>query len=845
MEKENGNRSMITPAIFRINNDTLEIKFGSGFLINQNIVLTCWHCVKNFSIGSSLNLTDETLKDNEGLLIASDPDSDLALIRLQNHFTDGNAVFTNRWRKRETIRVRGFNSSFDNKPLDTIGNIQFANYQHIAFNGDKIIDGYSGGPLINDENGCVIGIVNLTKNNYYPEGGIAISHHEIEKFCMQSGIIINYQKSTNENIAALLHAEMKKELDKIEVFFSRMISSKGTQVTDEGLTAALYSSKNTCSIIWGIGGLGKSILLKKIITDFTSKDSEGFHIYLNVKDWQANRTNDIKKNTTFDVKVEHLLMGFQSPFTAKQLETSERKYIYLDGANEFADSELRRSVLDLLNYMSRQFGATVIVTSRYLDSELKGWISYIINKIDSVTLSKLLTDKFGTVGKLTQKNLDYLSIPFFLNIALLNSSPDIKSYSDFIYTHTLKNIPDAKKEAVLDELSKLAFDNYFTPERFRFSESDINILAADLCVQDEILRQREDHFAFEHHLIYEFFVANQLSKSSNFWNRNTYDVASLDNKMSFELMQMTLEKMPSEQDGEKLLLSLYDWSFYATLHCLWYVDRQDKYPEQLAKALILLLSEKLYDRFMHTRNQVVKYLERLYNKFNIIGLSGSFNSDNILTLSNEKAAEAYRIIINQNAPSFLGSAYEEWYTFFSREFLTLEENDLKQIKHESSIRGWSTANVIRRHTYSDKNELQLRTMLEFTEDNIIKWRIVHAMGQCRENDSVEALMNTLINYPYKWVKYGAIRSLMEIVIFGLDLESASTLLHRIFEVFKTHTFDETVIEEFRTCLATQMSEDKVAIVNAEIETFRTDIIDSDTTTKWRETYEQFRKYNPE
>lgn len=831
------------PDLFKIKNTALRVGFGSGFLIKNNLVLTCAHCVKSIALQSPLTLEDENSLILEGKLLAVDPIVDLALIKLEEPYSNQHAIFTSDCTKLNKVRILGFNSFYKEKRLDKTGEITSKDEKRYVFKGEKIHDGYSGGPLLNEDNGCVMGIVDISLNPNMAEGGAAIRNDVIDNFCRGAGTNIDYELSENQKISSILYKEIQKELEEIDEFFPRIVGSGEVEMDFMEFNRVLYSDKKKCSIIWGIGGLGKSILLKRIISHYTKSDTEGFHIYLDVKNWDSDRNAEIKRDSDYAIRIEQLLMGFDSPFNTKQFESSDKKiYIYLDGMNEFGDAELRIQVLDVLRQISRLYNAIVIATSRNIDREVKGWLNYNIKKIEKSALKDILLKKLGRTDY-PEKTLDYLSIPFFLNIVLHTDSADIKSYSDFIYKHTLKNIPDTQKEEVMKALSRITFENYFTPTKFKFPSKTISSLPKELRITEEILRKKDDHYEFEHHLIYEFFVANELAQKKENWNKNTYDMTSLDNKMSFELMQMTLEQISSTEDGEQFLLSLYDWSFYATLHCLWYVDSKEKYPEEIAKALILILSEKLYDRFMHTRIQVIRHLERLYNKFTIIGLTNNFDRNVILSLDNRTAASKYREIVIANASSFMNNKYKEWYLFFSQLEIELKEGILLHINNPNPIWGWSASNLARRYKYSNSNELQLRTMLNCITDNIVRWRIVHAMGVCSQQASISILLEIFTTDEYKWVKYGTIRSLVEISLFKLDNENATVLLHNIFESFKSNIFEESIANEFRSCLATRMDSGKAKIVDYEMSEFRNQPLDSDTENKWRETYELFRKYN--
>jgi uncharacterized protein YggL (DUF469 family) len=824
----------VLPSIFRIDNGNLQVGFGTGFLITDDLVITCAHVCLGVEVADSLSLCYED-DEVKGTLIQKDEEFDIALIKIPPNKKYEEAMFTTRIGHNDDVRILGYNSRDNKKPIDQIGKIQDndSNQQRrIVWTGTKIIDGYSGGPLLNDKNGYVIGMVDRSQSSYLAEGGFAIHHALIKERCAISQIDIKYAPSARIISSSEKVSEIEERVANIS-FFPRQLSLQGNSVDfDTFLDRIEVKSKK---LIYGIGGLGKSILLNKAFLFLTEKDPLAFHVYFDVKEWDNNYGSALLTGNT-EEKLETLCLGFNLRIQINELKSKDKNvYVYLDGINEFPDSGVRNAALDVIDRLSLYSNVTVLATSRHLDRELKNWEGHEVSKVDIAFVQSTMKKHFGR-NDYDFKTLEYLTIPFFLDIVIRTNDDKITTYSNFIYEHTLNTLSPVEQSEVLEMLSDLTFKNYLEERVFKFRLDTID----EHSIAKKILKLKENYYEFEHHLIYEFFVSHKMSRDESTWNHDVFDKMTFDNKMSFELMQMTLEQISEQEKSEKFLLSLYDWSFYATLHCLYYVD--STYPVQFAKALIIVLSEKLFDRFVHTRKKAIKYLERLFKKFKINGISFSLEEEDIASMSNEQARKYFSEIINSNSDSFQSGNYKEWFGFFSKAETVIEESVLQKITSKHSLWGWSAASFVRRFKYSPTNESQLRAMLFSVENRITKWRIAHSMGTCSQDPSIHLLKDQLREPQYKWVKYGIIRSLTEIALFELNNGDFETLLEELFIIFNGNPFESIVSDEFRSCLTTRVDSIKHPFLIQKFES-KISSCENDEKTKWTETYEQFKKHN--
>jgi hypothetical protein len=83
------------------------------------------------------------------------------------------------------------------------------------------------------------------------------------------------------------------------------------------------------------------------------------------------------------------------------------------------------------------------------------------------------------------------------------------------------------------------------------------------------------------------------------------------------------------------------------------------------------------------------------------------------------------------------------------------------VKEDDSIIGWTAANVLKRLSMTRGQVDEIVQMAESGRP-VIRWRACHVMGSAIEEKFREALLDRVINDADENVRYGAIRSLVEL-----------------------------------------------------------------------------------
>ncbi len=593
---------------------------------------------------------------------------------------------------------------------------------------------------------------------------------------------------------------------------------------------------NSLNIIIAGGGLGKSTVLKKIGLNCLGENSNPCMVlYLKGEMLNTSAFDSISDND----KIKRLV-DFALSFNVNHLKTHELKQILdtnkvnliilFDGLNEITNEDYRKKTIRQLENINDEIKCTVVSCSRSKDkSLLRTWKVYKVLEIDENSLSKYLENKYGKDFKsLDKSSIHYLKIPFFLD-RVNGENLKIISYSSFINEHLLKNVEEGvDREDLLWVLSEFAMKCYENNDIYKIPKESLvseNLTIGDL-IKWQIVFQDEEYLNFEHQLCIELLVANKLSRTTSYWNKKYFDLITENSQNSFEVMQMILEQIQNKTLGDSFLLNLYDWSFYAVLHCLRYVP-EGKFSEKHAKAILLVLSEKIFDKFFHTRKNVLAHLKPLIEIYGIKGLNEHLQGA-LTNYNGESDYDAFYKIIDLNITDFEGTEYYDWLKTFSGQEKITEDLINQLSMEENPVMGWGFANMLKRVDLPQFGEMQLRTIFKSSKDKILRWRVVHSLGASKSNESKELLAKTLKDEnEYIWVRFGAARSLMELFFFN----DQKDVLDEVFFILENDKIEEVINKELIKCMAKPMEkEDLISAFKEKIQLSKK--IDKFRKEKW-------------
>lgn len=599
-------------------------------------------------------------------------------------------------------------------------------------------------------------------------------------------------------------------------------------------------------LFYGEGGLGKSTYLQKMAL-LLLENKFNFCFYFDAKQYDFSSLGNLKSSSDkLSNYLYNLAKCFDTEFRELELDTfllpkeneQYTKYIILDGINEVPTHSERRRILNYLDAIHSKFQVTVICSSRYKDGfNYNSWLKFRTQPISDEELKRII-DKYSSheFHSFSKKNRSYLKIPFFLDKAVKYDDFFIESYSGFIEKHLLTSIKEKhKKDLILTAMSDIALAAYEEKNISHIAISKIpDYLDYEDLVEKNVIhasdKKEKDSFQFEHQLVADLLVSHKLSKHSDLWNKEIFDIITFESNSSWEVMQMILEQVESEEYGTRFLLNLYNWNYYAVLWCLKFVEK-NKYNSRDAVAVILIVAEKLFDRFTHTKESVKKYLFDLFKKFEIKG-----GIESITTKS-------YEDFLKLNIGFFKDC--DEYENFFHEMIQTdsLDYDTVEKIAIEPNpVKAWGYSNMFKRCNLTQENEVQLKAYF-LNADKLVQWRIVHTLGAAKTEHSISFLLDKVELNEYPWVSYGAIRSLIEIYFFSnshadiIKRLSKENILHKILS-------NPKLSKELRNCLTYPPENKRIStkqFFKLIIEN-RVDIFDSHDGEKeqWQKAYKKLK-----
>ncbi|MFA6058668.1 MAG: HEAT repeat domain-containing protein [Taibaiella sp.] len=659
-------------------------------------------------------------------------------------------------------------------------------------------------------NECLNLIRNLDKND-----SLRIKPKKIFSLKERSAnVVTKFFKEKNHKLQECIF----DELEDLE-FFSFNMKFKGSQVEnfDE---LFFHVEKASLNVIHGIGGLGKSILLKRLTEEFSLQSPDSCIVYMDAKKWNERYKDFLNKTSSIEKRFEKLLFGFKANYSFDELSNYKcigfsdnfEKIIVLDGFNEISDLNTRNEIIDLLSEVHQNWKFKVLMTSRYYNKqEFIDWNIFELQNLRPHAL-EILTKKYfqKSLDVYDSQNIDCLSIPYFLNIAIKDRNDSIITYSKYILNHILKGVAPENRNNTLNALSELAYTSILSEQKFVIKKDILGQKTIEYLISNQILTLSGDAYRFEHHLVNEFLVAYRIANDTTLWNRETFDIITLQNRTSFEIIRMILEQIHTEEAGDQFLLAVYDWNFYAVLYCFSKVD--NKYSSEFASFIILALTEKTFDKFKHTRLKARKYLEQLYDKFNLKGkdfllieIENPQNHQDIILKFNK--------VLGANAEKFVTEPYKKWFYVLYDYTSAIIDTLIAHIATDNPVMGWCYSNMIKRSELNRIHEDKLLNMFVNEANPIIRWRIIHILGNSFSPVTINLLLDVLENENYVWLKYGAIRSILEIAIFNLQIEEAVELIQSVVNLFNSNDFENVIIDEFKSCMETEINTKKIDLLN--------------------------------
>ncbi len=546
--------------------------------------------------------------------------------------------------------------------------------------------------------------------------------------------------------------------------FDQILSSPDDGDPIEDFAEHVLSSGAT--LLHGAGGSGKSVLLHHMTIILIERE-----VIPIIVDLSALRTLEAEAEDTVRIPPAHLLKRMLSlvvprPIGTEALSDLEgQAVLILDGFNELSnnpeDDPIQKRILACLQTVRADHpDLKVIVADRFHprpEANAFGYGRLSVRPLEVTEVAKLIPN----YDSLAEATKEILRVPFFLSLWLLRG----KEEHHATHMNKAEMLKDAlTKRAKLDDasLEKLGVvmyeayrsgSQYFRPESIKFADS--KLLAAGFLIVQKSASGSEQLCRFSHQLLHDYLAGLHVAKENVPWDEDTFDALSL-RAQSLETIQLTLEQVPILR-REEFLSRVYDWNYTSALLCLAEEERlalSHGVTEEIRTAIIASIAEKQFDSFPHSRALNIRALGQLPKT-----LREPFLRTGTKT---EKEIRDYVRTLQSRSQWFV-----TWQSLFARlAGGTIEAYDLQYVVDENPLIGWAAASLIRRSIFEKRILERLLGILiglgNGRANRSKRWRIISVLGASDEPEALIELFQRLTTDEYRWVRYGAMRSVIEI-----------------------------------------------------------------------------------
>lgn len=326
---------------------------------------------------------------------------------------------------------------------------------------------------------------------------------------------------------------------------------------------------HSCVVIHGIGGVGKTVEIKK--THQQIKDIQPFYLF-KATEFNLNRLVDFYPA----VDVDAFLSAFQD---------SERKTIVIDSAEKILDLENDDPFKEFI-MLSVKYDWQIIFTTRdsYLDDLIymlkdRLHLNPCLIPIQRLTIEELFTlaDSNNFQIPEDEKVKELLTVPFYLNHYLSHYDPSNQNFSyaefkDNLWNSIIRKSKPEREAKFLEVVKRKVLEGSF------FIDAT-TIDGVESLLQDEILSNEKGNYFITHDL-YEEWALNKIIEQ-----------AYLRQDLSLNFFQSITSSLPVRRAfrqwvSEKLLLN--DQEFLNNLYdCIEEIKLEQHWKDEILTSLLL------------------------------------------------------------------------------------------------------------------------------------------------------------------------------------------------------------------------------------------------------------------
>jgi HEAT repeats len=552
--------------------------------------------------------------------------------------------------------------------------------------------------------------------------------------------------------------------------------SEGPRMSDPGaLVAECLAGRRI--ILRGPAGAGKSVLLRRAALQ-SLESGIAIPVILDLSHWKPAHSQAISeisesaeaRRQQFAVMARTSVVPINPSTFEEFLELGE-VVLVVDGLNEVASQGTSITILNAIDAYLQQHPlrlSALVADRAHHDTatDLSPWAELELHPLTQDAVEAVLAAHFSPELRAAISDSDraLLERPFFLEQAISTGRPTLGSAESSLeqfYTQQERLTKDD-----LDRLSSMAFEMYRNSTRaatLAFAKKWLTDPTADRLIADgTLVNSTNGEIQFDHQIKNDFLAARFLARHEEEWNSDAFNRVTF-SANSTELLLTALRMLASPPTGDRFLQAVYNWHW---LHAVKTVGVSidgvgTLFSKEVEVWLACCAAEKVLDPLIWTSEATKAMLKGL--PVPIFRRAATVQSaEDIIQLSRSvDSGEDW--FLRWRTTLGLGSDHSG------------REEDLQLLAGDDPVMGWAVSNAAKRWSLNEADLRQLRAIYRSTRDTDIRWRVVHTLGAFRSSANAELLFDALDKEPGEWVRYGAIRSLVELAIEGTDDERTQVL----------------------------------------------------------------------
>lgn len=562
-----------------------------------------------------------------------------------------------------------------------------------------------------------------------------------------------WRRSLRQNIGAIVTPTPQFKIEigaaaSYEKLFSGEFVGKWTE--DQLLDHAVAGGR---LLLAGRGGGAKTVILGKCAQRALKR---GYvPILLSMRSWTQKHSETWLALGSRLLKIDYMLRVLsQLAVGISELDAlppSTVRMLIVDGLNEVDGKVAQELIFSMDEYAATAINTSVIVSDRLVRRDFiqtERWKLCIVLPLAADEVNRQVA-KRGSKGAqeeaLTETERDLLTSPYFLNAYLKDDmktgeladtrAGELRSWFTGHASLTTEE---------LDAASEAAYRVYGSASR-SFALPEFERIAGQTVVQKlrETLLVTGQEALFDHHLKHDFLASNYLAHHELLWNRESFDHVTFRGS-SFDAIMMCVEQIP-EATADEFVRAVYDWNIYGVGYSL-AESRRHSVSADMRTVIGAMFAERTWDVVRPTAERARDTLLLLRDKD-----AGRF-------LDVSSLSDVFQLVDAYEATS-------EWFRVWRNLFTIapgsqVGDTAVRLIEDRDSVQGWTAANVLKRCSLSEDQQLFVQNLLN-NPYPVIRWRAAHTLGAFPSTANAQALLRQVSDGAWD-VRYGAVRSLMEL-----------------------------------------------------------------------------------